>query len=222
MVLVAYTNFLLCRNPRQYRAILCPNTFEFLGSKLSQLDHGPVSQGLSIYKKLAIFLYIFGQGTSNRQTHAQFHHSGKKNLLSLPPFAISPHSLAASWWHWMVCMCKPSYLKQWLHYRNHKDTLSHKNLGVVNFLIHACLMDFKILISSFYLANARYPLSHSLIFSDLRINIFFCNADMMMIYVCQAIKHKKLWGLVNASPSYQKNWNTPFKFKYISSLLWQW
>ncbi|PLW11277.1 hypothetical protein PCANC_23072 [Puccinia coronata f. sp. avenae] len=74
-----YTDFLLVGNSRRCRAILRldPGTFELLAQKLLLLDTNPVSKRLGIEEQLAIFMYIVGQGATNRQAQDQFQHSGK-------------------------------------------------------------------------------------------------------------------------------------------------
>ena len=73
-----YTKFPLCGNHRQCRTMLCLNldTFKLLESKLSTLDNQPVSK-IEMEEQLAMFIYIFGQSASNRQTQDCFQHSGE-------------------------------------------------------------------------------------------------------------------------------------------------
>ena len=74
-----YTDFLISGNPHCCRSMLRmdASTFKLLALKLSHLDHDPVCKRLSIYEQLAIFMFIVGQGASNRQAQDRFQHSGE-------------------------------------------------------------------------------------------------------------------------------------------------
>ena len=74
-----YINFLLTGNPRRCQNMLWLTipTFELLAEKLSLLDTNPVSKLLSMEEQLGIFMFIVGQGATNRQAQDRYQHSGE-------------------------------------------------------------------------------------------------------------------------------------------------
>ncbi|PLW51018.1 hypothetical protein PCANC_08125 [Puccinia coronata f. sp. avenae] len=178
-----YTDFLLVGNSCRCRAILCldPGTFELLAQKLLLLDTNPVSKRLGIEEQLAIFMYIVGQGATNRQAQEQFQHSGE--IISKVFHHIIALLIGLSSAYIQLPNPRVTHQAQASPFCNWKGQLSQNVLAVLNFdmrftyicagwegsahnsrvLTHARGLDFLILTGLFYLANAGYSLNHGIL-----------------------------------------------------------
>ena len=130
---------------------------------LSHLNHDPVCKRLSIYKQLAIFMFIVGQGASNRQAQDRFQHSGEtisrvfhhimSLIIDLAPYYIKTpkpgvtHPIILESHKFTPFFDNCIGALDGVHvqakvpeamapsYRNRKGTLSQNVLGVVDFLM---------------------------------------------------------------------------------------
>jgi hypothetical protein len=97
-----YVEFILTGNQARCKAMfrLTSEKFEELSQKLSNIDSNPISKLISMDEQLAVFMYIVGQGATNRQAQDRFQHSGE-NISK-----VFHHIIA------LVCRLGPTYIRE--------------------------------------------------------------------------------------------------------------